>query len=319
MVWVITVVDTVSKENYVLEIDKPNILVGRRSDNDVVVSNQSVSRAHVTMSRTPTGFVAQDTGSKNGTAFDDNDNWLPLHGSKEFNFPASIRVGSDTFLTINWNDVIDEAEAVMANYDDENDSDLSIVDCIDDEEHVAAFLVLDLCRSTDMSNRDETIAYHTKKRLEQMYQKSLNDVAHIFYKSTGDGFLTTFHDARDALKVSSDILHRTRTRNKQSNNPDIDIRISLHFGIFFEIGSDETGRDIHGNDVNITFRIEGLQQESFDDPQTDIPKINRTLCSRAFLDEVEDELQSKGMQVEFCGKAMLKGIQNPMEVFLVES
>ncbi|PCI02053.1 MAG: hypothetical protein COB79_03140, partial [Zetaproteobacteria bacterium] len=98
-----------------------------------------------------------------------------------------------------------------------------------------------------------------------------------------------------------------------------DIRISLHFGVFFEIGTDQIRQDIHGNDVNITFRLEGLQQENFDHPEIDIPEINRTLCSRAFLDEIEDELEDEGMQATLCGKAILKGIQNPMEVFLIES
>src|SRR5689334_7436930 len=43
------------------------VLIGRKSDADVVLNNQHVSRHHVKLVKTPEGYFLQDLGSRHGT------------------------------------------------------------------------------------------------------------------------------------------------------------------------------------------------------------------------------------------------------------
>ncbi len=48
-------------------LDKDEFLIGRGPDCDLVVAERQVSRHHARIRRTPTGFVVEDLGSRNGT------------------------------------------------------------------------------------------------------------------------------------------------------------------------------------------------------------------------------------------------------------
>lgn len=51
----------------VRDFDQPLIRVGRLGEMDIVIDNDSVSRLHVELVKTPHGWVARDAGSANGT------------------------------------------------------------------------------------------------------------------------------------------------------------------------------------------------------------------------------------------------------------
>ena len=46
------------------------VILGRGSDNDVDVDDETVSRRHALITETPDGFVLRDLGSANGTYLD---------------------------------------------------------------------------------------------------------------------------------------------------------------------------------------------------------------------------------------------------------
>ena len=103
--------------------------------------------------------------------------------------------------------------------------------------------------------------------------------------------------------------------NSRTANAPIHYRISLHQGETWGISTG--GQDIHGNDVNIAFRIEGVQGEAFQTP-TALPRMDRILCSKALLGEIEqaasDPLPATTQEI---GAATLKGIHDPVTLYLV--
>jgi hypothetical protein len=56
-------------------LDRDEILIGRGEECDIVVPDRQVSRRHVRLSRTTSGFMVQDLESKNGTHL----NGVPVH------------------------------------------------------------------------------------------------------------------------------------------------------------------------------------------------------------------------------------------------
>ncbi len=176
-------------------------------------------------------------------------------------------------------------------------------------------MVLDLCGSSAMSNTDEQMAYHIHKRLDSISRSYLQKHNHDFFKSTGDGFLATFDSAADAVLAAQGILAEVDARNARSSNPPIMIRIALNYGIYFPFGFGGFAPDIHGNDVNVTFRVEGLQDENFEVLHSSIPTTNRILCTQQFVEEISDATIGGKLVVDFCGEAMLKGIQGLQKIY----
>jgi class 3 adenylate cyclase len=79
---------------------------------------------------------------------------------------------------------------------------------------------------------------------------------------------------------------------------------------------DEATKDRHGNDMNIAFRIEGVQADAFaEGPKVSLPKANRLVASQAFLNACRNAEGDFGT----LGKARLKGIGDDTELFLLVS
>jgi class 3 adenylate cyclase len=161
------------------------------------------------------------------------------------------------------------------------------------------------------------MALHLKQRLQQLAEPVLTEYGMRFFKGTGDGFLATFTTASKTVNAAIELVGRIKHRNARTTNPPIHYRIALHYGETWGISTG--GQDIHGNDVNITFRIEGAQQEAFGATQFDLPRMDRILCSRALLDEIRGK---EGLDVPaetaLVGSATLKGIHDPVEIHLVK-
>ena len=104
-----------------------------------------------------------------------------------------------------------------------------------------------------------------------------------------------------------------QSRNRRTSNTPIHYRIALHHGDVWAI--DAGGDDIHGNDVNITFRIEGVQPDAFTPAAAALPRRDRILCSRAYLETVPAaRLAATVSAVVACGAADLKGITQRIDV-----
>jgi len=88
---------TTKGDKLTLPTDKPVMLVGRDESCDVVIDSAQVSREHLRLTRTPTGFVLEDLGSANGTFVNGKrvkraeigpDDWVGL-GSYQIKFNAT--------------------------------------------------------------------------------------------------------------------------------------------------------------------------------------------------------------------------------------
>lgn len=174
-----------------------------------------------------------------------------------------------------------------------------------------AIMVFDLCESSLIASNDDRMAYHLKQRLTQIAEPVLASFKRRFFKSTGDGFLATFADAAAALDAAVALEQRLQQRNQRTRNEPIHYRVALHFGDVWAL--EAGGSDIHGNDVNIAFRIEGVQADAFEGTVSSLPRRDRILCSRAFLTSVPRErLQAVLSGHVQCGEARLKGITEPV-------
>ena len=185
-----------------------------------------------------------------------------------------------------------------------------------EQEKFQGIMVLDLCESSKLANTDEKMAFHLKMRLESIAKRILDRTKVDFYKSTGDGFIATFDNVKNAFDAATSLLEVLKTRNERTPNPHINVRIALHAGKIHIFG--DIIKDIYGTDVDITFRLEHVEPKAFSSLKKALPEQNRILCSKRFV----HELSASGLDVTTficCGVARLKGIKNPPEVYLIPS
>jgi len=176
-------------------------------------------------------------------------------------------------------------------------------------------MVLDQCGSTRLSNEDERIAFHLKKRLETISRFALNMNGASFYKGTGDGFLATFPHPHSCLSAALDTLRQIGERNRRTGNPPLHVRIALHTGTTYLISEDPV--DKHGSDINAAFRIEGLTEGNFTALLAPLPQHDRILCTSEFRQAIIDSQAQDDITFVECGMARVKGFDEPLQVFLI--
>ncbi len=181
-----------------------------------------------------------------------------------------------------------------------------------------SIMVLDLAGSSGMASEDEVMAVHLRRRVEQLASPMLeaNQVGAL--KNTGDGFLATFADAMSAAKAAVGILAILEERNRKTVNPPIRVRLALHFGKTYSVFDSGT-LEIYGNDVNIVFRIECLQAAGIPDCPNPFPEADRVLCTKEFKDELKKTPYHSHVKFVSCGLPRLKGINQPVEVFWMQT
>jgi class 3 adenylate cyclase len=312
MFWTIEIEDLSDNQKISKSFDKPEFTIGRHESNDLVIPNLYVSRRHVVMSWKGDHAVLEDQGSVNGTYICANTSWTRCNEALPVPMPLHVMIGPEVSCRIDVKSPQRDAKSVFE-LEQENAAEMSHIFSIQRLARTQSIMVLDLADSTRLANQDEAIAFHTKKRLEAISRMALfaNDVQ--FYKSTGDGFVAAFNEASDALNSAREIMSRLSERNSRTRNHPIRIRIALHHGKTYVI--DPETQDIHGNDVNITFRIDGVDAASFDNPVKPLPLVDRILCSQSFLDSINKQRPAKPLVVDYCGQARLKGIKKPMDIY----
>ncbi|MFP4364683.1 MAG: adenylate/guanylate cyclase domain-containing protein, partial [Spirochaetia bacterium] len=166
---------------------------------------------------------------------------------------------------------------------------------------------------TVISFKNDKMAFHLKKRLSAIAKPILFEENMNFYKSTGDGFLATFSGPLQALDVAQKILQALKKRNGTTDNPPIQVRIGLHFGKTYII--DPVTDDIHGYDINLTFRLEGLKKAAFSKFFVKLPQVNRILATRSFYDQIDNRSKRKREDFRLIGPAKLKGVDEKIDIF----
>lgn len=303
MGWEIHVTDLERGEENRRTFSQSVLRVGRHSDVELVLRHQMLSRVHLTLTEDGGRFYAEDS-SRNGSFLQVGSEWERLEGRRAIQLPATIRL-ADFSLRID--------------HQTEQDWDKSV---IIPAGHLVkrseAIMVFDLCESSRIANENDHMAYHLKTRLQQLVEPLMQEYDARFFKGTGDGFLATFASPVKATRAALEIGQRIEQRNARTTNPPIHFRIALHFGDTWEISTGT--EDMHGNDLNIAFRIEGVQAESFVEPATALPRMDRVVCSAALQIEVERaEERFTALRFTPLGEARLKGIQDPVRISLVES
>ena len=303
MGWDIHVTDLERGEDIRRSFSQPVLRVGRHSEVELVLRHQMLSRVHLTLTADGGRYFAEDS-SRNGSFLQVGTEWERLEGRRALQLPATIRL-ADFSLRID--------------FQVEQDWDKSV---IIPAGHLVkrseAIMVFDLCESSRIANENDHMAHHLKTRLQQLVEPLMQDYDARFFKGTGDGFLATFSSAAKATRAALEITQRIEQRNARTTNPPIHFRIALHFGDTWEISTGT--EDMHGNDLNIAFRIEGVQAESFVEPSATLPRMDRIVCSTALHAEVQRAEEST-LAARFTplGEARLKGIQDPVQLLLVEN
>ena len=277
------------------------VRIGRHTENELVLKHNQVSRVHITLSKDGDHYFLEDT-SRNGSFLKLDGDWQRLTGKVELALPATVRLAD-------W--------SIKITYQEDEDWNKSVIIPAGHlVKRTETIMVFDLCESSRIASEDDHMAYHLKSRVQQLAEPVLTEYGMRFFKSTGDGFLATFTSPSKSITAALELVGRIKQRNSRTTNEPIHYRISLHHGETWGISTG--GQDIHGNDVNIAFRIEGVQTEAFAAPQIAIPRMDRILCSRALLTEIErKEASEMPTTTTEIGAASLKGIHDPVAICLV--
>ena len=180
-----------------------------------------------------------------------------------------------------------------------------------------AILVLDLCNSTDITNRyGDTFSLNLLQTLTNLVAPIANKEQCRFSKGTGDGFLMTFPLAENAVRFAQETFVSVAKHNEQADEKSqINIRFSVHQG---EAKVDAQG-DRLGLAVSMTFRVEGVKPEAIipiDGGMTpeELPMDNRIVITESVMKELQD---TPGINARLVGLFELKGITGLHRIYLL--
>ncbi|HDS08759.1 MAG TPA: FHA domain-containing protein, partial [Firmicutes bacterium] len=238
--------------------NKEQIRLGRSPENDLVLKDGDVSRNHAKIVQTENDFYIEDHNSMNGTWLYKDGAWDKIDKTAELSSPSIAILGVNILLKF---EKIDGDNLQNPDTDILSEPSTSVLEPGFEKERYCGIMVLDLCDSTKIANINEKEAYQQKVELNRIAMPIffLNEM--IFYKGTGDGFITTFKAPLTALNVALKLSEQILKYNSGLQKPGIRFRVSLHYGKIYYTDSERT--DVHGNDVNLAFRIEGVKEESF--------------------------------------------------------
>jgi class 3 adenylate cyclase len=297
MIFRIEVEDILKNTSEFHSLNAEEIRFGRASGLEVPISNKYISKYHATVRPDGKGLFVRDEGSSNGTEIYSNYRWRKIgEEGTQAGFPVRMKLAGAVVVTIQ--------------------SGESQIVSLSDVESDASIMVLDICNSTGQAVKDEQIAFHLKQRLNQIAKPILYSSPMQFYKNTGDGFLATFSGSTQAVNAAIKILKTLEKRNRKTKNPPINVRVALHEGATYMI--DPATEDIHGIDINITFRIEGIRKSAFSSLKRDIGRENRILASEALYREYRKRTRRKKEIFSYCGAAKLKGIRDKMPIYRLD-
>jgi adenylate cyclase len=156
---------------------------------------------------------------------------------------------------------------------------------------LAAILFTDIEGYTALMQQDERMAISMKDRHREVFQKMHQQFNGRIIRYYGDGTLSIFQSAVDAVKCT------VAMQQHFVQWPKIPVRIGLHTG---DITIDE--EDIFGDGVNLASRIESLGM------------AGSVLISDKVNDEIHNHPELKTIS---AGTYRLKNIERPVEVFAI--
>lgn len=178
-----------------------------------------------------------------------------------------------------------------------------------------AILVVDIVSSTDIASKyGDNLAFELSADLSEIIKPISEEEGVQFYKSTGDGFLMTFVDVHNAVKVAVETLDRVSERNL---SVDKKRRLGLRFAINVGETRVDANSDRLGAAVNMTFRIEGVKRgQAIPAPDgikpEDMPEEDRILITEQALQEIGE---SATINNRLLGFFELKGFTGLHRIF----
>jgi class 3 adenylate cyclase/TolB-like protein/Tfp pilus assembly protein PilF len=156
---------------------------------------------------------------------------------------------------------------------------------------LAAIMFTDIEGYTALMQRDEARAVAFRNRHREIFNATIAKFNGRILQYYGDGTLSTFASAIDAVKCGIEMQLAFR------EEPQIPIRIGIHSGdIIF------TEDDIIGDGVNVASRIESLST------------VGSVFISEKVYDEVKNQ---PGIHTTSMGVFELKNVNRPLEVFAI--
>ncbi|MBC8199988.1 MAG: tetratricopeptide repeat protein [Desulfobacteraceae bacterium] len=181
----------------------------------------------------------------------------------------------------------------------------------------AAIMVLDICESSRMMDLyGDKATYRLKNALEGIAFPIFKDCKSDFSKSTGDGFLVTFPNSKNAVDASIRILKNVmRYNSKIADGPEIHLRFGIHFGAL-RVRPDG---DRHGTNVNIPFRVEGLKEKDLIEVEGRISQKNFPVRDRILITEAVkyDISKDERYNIRYVGLFELRNITGMHKIYAV--
>lgn len=156
---------------------------------------------------------------------------------------------------------------------------------------LAAIMFADMTGYTAMMQEDEQRAKLLRDRQRQTLENSIPGCNGKIIQYFGDGTLSIFDSAIDAVRSAIEI------QKELQREPKVQLRIGIHSG---DIVYDHQG--VYGDCVNIASRIEALA----------IP--GAVLISDKVFDEVKNQ---KTIHTQLLGRFNLKNVKRPVEVYAI--
>jgi class 3 adenylate cyclase len=305
----IDVIDTRTFSSADHVVDRDVVRVGSAADCECRVDAPDVAAEHFRLVAAGGAWRLEDGGSPAGTFRSRNDGWERVQGSVPVDLPLQLKISAS--LVIRIAPATDaEAPAPPPAYDP------SQVESISPNQLDECIFVLDMCGSSAAASANEKIAFHLKKRMREISHPILMASGAQYTETTGDGWLAMFRSASNGVAAARAVLAQLRERNARTRNPPILVRVTLHFGRTYII--DPKTRNRHGSDLNLAFRVDGVQEGAFAAPARPLPRENRVLCTLPFLDRLRQETGRDDLPRVPCGAATLKGIDKPVDIYALD-
>lgn len=160
-----------------------------------------------------------------------------------------------------------------------------------EKRQLAAIMFTDIVGYTALMGQNEQHAKQIRDRHREVLQKQIEENSGKILQYYGDGTLSIFDSALDAVRSSIAIQKELQA------DPSIPIRIGIHTG---DIVYDDDG--IYGDGVNVSSRIQSLS----------VP--GGVLISEKVFDEIKNHPEIKTISL---GRFDLKNVKKPLEVLAI--
>ena len=157
------------------------------------------------------------------------------------------------------------------------------------QRQLAAIMFTDIVGYTALMQQNETLARQQRDVNKQIFESSLSKHNGKLLQYYGDGTLSIFNSAANAVQAAIEM--QTRCRQQK-----VDLRIGIHSG---DVMFDDTG--VYGDSVNVASRIESL-----------------AVPGSVFISEkLFDEICNQNIDARPLGFFELKNVKQPIQVFAI--